>query len=46
MQDELIQMGFTEEFLGDEHVGFDSAHFETRDGPKPSEKKEKAQKTN
>src|SRR5690554_359658 len=38
--DELVQLAISEGFLDDEHVGFDASHFESRDAPKPTEKKE------
>ena len=44
LNDDLIQSAFTEGFLADEHVSYDATHFEARDAPKPSEKKEKAPK--
>jgi len=42
MQDSLIQTAFIEGFLSDEHLAIDATHFESRDAPKPSEKKEPA----
>jgi transposase len=42
LQDALIKTAITEGFLTDEHLAIDATHFESRDAPKASEKKEPA----